>query len=53
MNDKIKGLKWHLPLAFKDSVGQCKFEQGDVVYPKRLKGKNWGENIEELTFLFK
>lgn len=51
MNNKINGFAWHLPLAFKDSVSQCKFEQGDVIYPKKLEGKNWGENIEEFDFL--
>mgnify|MGYP003625830145 FL=1 len=51
MNNKIKGFKWYLPLAFKDSVGQCKFEQGDVIYPTKMEGKNWGENIEEFDFL--
>jgi len=51
MENRIKGLKWHLPLAFKDSLGQCKFEQGDVIYPKKMEGKNWGENIKEFDFL--
>ncbi|MBI2281800.1 MAG: hypothetical protein HYU68_14080 [Bacteroidetes bacterium] len=51
IDNQIKGFKWFLPLAFKDSVAQCKFEQGDVIYPNKLKGKNWGENIEEFDFL--
>lgn len=51
MNNKINGFAWYLPLAFKDSVSQCKFEQGDVIYPKKLEGKNWGEKIEEFDFL--
>lgn len=51
INNQIKGFKWFLPLAYKDSVAQCKFEQGDVIYPKQLKGKNWSENIEEFIFL--
>jgi len=51
IDNQIKGFKWFLPLAFKDSISQCKFEQGDIIYPKKLKGKNWGENIEEFDFL--
>jgi hypothetical protein len=35
----IKGFEWFLRPAFKDSVAQCKFEQGDVIYRDEPKGK--------------
>lgn len=50
MNNRIKGFEWYLPLAFKDSVAQCKFEQGDVIYPCKPQGKNWGEEIMHIDF---
>lgn len=42
MDNKIDGFEWHLPLAFKDSVAQCKFEQGDVIYKSTLKDSSLG-----------
>lgn len=51
MDNIIKGFEWYLPLAFKDSVAQCKFEQGDVIYRHRPKGKTWGEKIKHIDFL--
>ena len=51
MEDRINGFEWYLPLAFKDSVAQCKFEQGDVIYRHKPQGKNWGEEIQHIDFL--
>jgi hypothetical protein len=48
---KIKGFEWFLRPAFKDSVAQCKFEQGDVIYRDEPKGKTWGENSVNIDFL--
>ncbi|MFT5053407.1 MAG: hypothetical protein ACI97X_000417 [Oceanospirillaceae bacterium] len=47
----IKGFEWFLRPAFKDSVAQCKFEQGDVIYRDEPKGKTWGETSENIDFL--
>ena len=51
MDNIIKGFEWYLPLAFKNSVAQCKFEQGDVIYRHRPKGTIWGEEIKHIDFL--
>lgn len=51
MTDKIPGFSWYLPQAFKDTISQCKFEEGDVIYPKRLEEKNWREKAESFEFL--
>lgn len=51
MENKIDGFKWTLTPAYKDSVAQCKFEQGDVIYKTRTSGKNWGEEIKEIDFM--
>lgn len=51
MENKIDGFEWHLPLAYRDSVAQCKFEQGDVIYKRATSGNNWGEEKEGIDFL--
>jgi len=51
MDNIIKGFEWYLPLAFKDCVARCKFEQGDVIYRHQPKGITWGENIRHIDFL--
>ena len=51
MDNIIKGFEWYLPLAFKDRIAQCKFEQGDVIYRHRPKGTTWGEKIKHIDFL--
>lgn len=51
MDNIIKGFEWYLPKAFRDSVAQCKFEQGDVIYRHRPKGLTWGEEIKHIDFL--
>lgn len=50
MENNIEGFKWFLPLIYKDSISQCKFEQGDVIYKSKTFGKNWGEEIKEMNF---
>lgn len=51
MENNIDGFKWFLSTAFKDSIAQCKFEQGDVIYKNKLSGKNWGEEKIEIDFM--
>lgn len=51
MDNRIEGFEWHLPLAFKDSIAQCKFEQGDVIYRSKPNGENWGEEIINIDFM--
>lgn len=51
MDNNIKGFEWYLPLTYKDSVAQCKFEQGDVIYRHRPLGTIWGEEINHIDFL--
>jgi hypothetical protein len=50
MENRIHGFQWYLPLAYKDSVAQCKFEQGDVIYRKEAQ-LTWDE-FGEVDFLF-
>jgi hypothetical protein len=52
MKNNIKGFEWFLPLAYKDSVAQCKFEQGDVIYKKGNSEKKWEDEKLEIDFLF-
>jgi len=51
MKNKIDGFEWYLPLAYRDSVAQCKFEQGDMIYRHELPDKSWGEQIRDIDFL--
>jgi hypothetical protein len=51
MDNIIIGFEWYLPLAFKDCIAQCKFEQGDVIYRHRPKGTIWSEEIKHIDFL--
>jgi hypothetical protein len=51
MENIIDGFKWTLSSAYKDSVAQCKFEQGDVIYKTKTTGKNWGEEKKEIDFM--
>ncbi len=51
MNDRIDCFEWYLPLAYKDSVAQCRFEQGDVIYRHKPLGKTWGEQKVDIDFL--
>lgn len=51
MKEKIQNFKWFLPLVFKDSLAQCKFEQGDVIYRNELEGKNWAEQKPKIDYL--
>lgn len=49
--DNIIGFRWHLPLAFRTCISECKFEKGDTIYLDQPKGKNWEENIQKIEFL--
>ena len=51
MKNKIDGFKWSLSPAYKDSVAQCKFEQGDIIYKAKVSGENWSEEIKEIDFM--
>lgn len=51
MKNKIDGFEWHLPFSYKDSIAQCKFEQGDVIYKNELLDKTWGEQKVGIDFL--
>lgn len=51
MKNKIDGFEWHLPLSHKDSVAQCKFEQGDVIYKHAPSEKIWEEQKVDIEFL--
>lgn len=51
MKNKIQGFEWFLPLVYKDSLAQCKFEQGDVIYKNKLDGTNWGEEKLKIEYL--
>lgn len=51
MDNIIKGFEWYLPLAFKDCVAQCKFEEGDIIYRHRPRETTWGEKIKDIDFL--
>lgn len=42
---------WYLPSSFSDNIAQCKFEQGDVIYPIKTKGEYWQKEIDEFEFL--
>lgn len=49
--NKIDGFEWYLPLAYRDSVSQCKFEQGDIIYRHQLPDKSWGEQKPDIDFM--
>jgi hypothetical protein len=51
MENQIDGFKWYLPHGFKDCLVQCKFEQGDLIFPHKLKGKTWGEDVKDIDYL--
>ncbi|MDI1234137.1 MAG: hypothetical protein PSX81_07645 [bacterium] len=49
--NKIDGFEWHLPLAYRDSISQCKFEQGDIIYKHQLPDKTWGDQKPDIDFM--
>lgn len=51
MNDIIKGFKWHLPIAFKDCVAQCRFEHGDIIYKNKPVKDSWAELLLTQDYL--
>lgn len=49
--EHIIGFRWHLPLAFRSSISQCRFEQGDIIYLEKPLGKKWEEEIQFIDYL--
>ena len=49
--EKYEGLRWYLPLCFKESLAKCRFEQGTIIYKDKPLGKTWGENKKQVEFL--
>ncbi len=50
MKEKIEGFEWFVHQAFKNSVAQCKFEEGAIIYRHPPKGNNWGKEIQHIEY---
>lgn len=53
MSDKeyFKCFAWALPMAFREPLASCRFEQGDILYntPKAYEG-TWADALQHLSF---
>ena len=45
------GFAWAIPSAFADSLGTCRFEQGDILYDtKKAYQGTWGESLPHISY---
>ena len=50
-DDFFTCFSWAVPLSFGDSLGQCRFERGDIFYDS-LKGyETWGEASKHVNYI--
>lgn len=45
----IDGFQWAVSTAFLDAIGQCRFEEGDILYDTQMAyGLNWSESKKHI-----